>query len=254
MEKFAPCKILITRPYDTACRLASKIYQLNMNYEPIIFPAVSIEKITGSGKVARIKKYLSALSGYQHMIFISTTAVEKFRGYQQSIPPHLSLYCVGKDTAQALEQYQLGNPVFPLHHYNSESLLQLQALSSNNIKNTRFLLCQGEGGNSLIKKTLVRRGAKVNTLVLYRRALPQLKIYPDLRDVSLIICTNQQSITNLIYLLGNTVKEKQWVVSSEKLAAFLTALGTKYKPLLAKHAADEAILAFLKEYKERINL
>jgi uroporphyrinogen-III synthase len=230
-------RILITRPQASAVSLAEKIkVQLN-NIEPIIFPAIEIMAVT-ENPFADIN-----LNQINSIIFISPAAVENTAVFISTLPEHIKLFSIGQDSAEKIQALYLKKAIFPKDQFNSERLLNLKAFQD--ITNQNIIICKGAGGNNLILDTLTARGANVIEVIVYTRCLPKPEIFPDLSKIDLIISTSGESLHNLILLLGEAVKEKQLLVSSEKLKILAKTLGFKYPPLLAKNAGDEAIISKL---------
>ena len=235
--------ILITRPLSSAISLRDKIAkQINHHkINSIIFPVINIIE-TESKILSQID-----LSQIDIMIFISPAAVEHSARYIKNIKKHIKLFSIGKDTAEKIERLGLGwnKVIYPLEKFNSEALLDLKELKDINIKNKNIMIFKGKGGNSNLRETLSARGANIIETVVYRRCLPKPDTLPDLNQIDLILCTSSESMNNLISLLGEAVKEKQLLVSSERLVLLAKTLGFKHTPLLAQNAGDEALIAAL---------
>jgi len=227
--------ILITRPYSSGIKLRDKISEQIKNINSIIFPAIDI-----------IEKNLPHidLSQTDIMIFISPAAVEYSARHIKNIKKSISLFSIGKDTAEKIEKLKLGfdKIIYPTEKFNSEGLLNLKELKEINIKNKNIVIFKGQGGNPTLSEALKARGANVIEAVVYERRLPKPDSLPDLKNIDLILCTSSESMNNLIKLLGETVKEKQLLVSSERLVSQAKMLGFKYPPLLAQNAGDEALI------------
>lgn len=237
--------ILITRPLSSAITLRDKIAKQIKNINTIIFPAIDIIE-TKSEILSQID-----LSQIDMMIFISPAAVEYSAPYISTISHtnpiknHMKLFSIGKDTAEKIEKLGLdwNKAIYPSEKFNSESLLDLKELKE--IKNKNIMIFKGAGGNPTLSETLKARGANVIEAIVYKRCLPKSDILPDLDHIDLILCTSSESMNNLISLLGNAVKEKRLLVSSERLVLLAKTLGFKYTPLLAQNAGDEALVAAL---------
>lgn len=241
--------ILITRPLSSAITLRDKIAKQSKNINTIIFPAIDIIE-TNSAILSQID-----LSQIDMMIFISPAAVEYSAPYistisnananTNSIKNHIKLFSIGKDTAEKIQKLGLdwSKAIYPSEKFNSESLLDLKELKE--IKNKNIIIFKGAGGNPTLSDTLKARGANVIEAIVYKRCLPKSDILPDLDHIDLILCTSSESMNNLISLLGNAVKEKRLLVSSERLVLLAKTLGFKFTPLLAQNAGDEALVAAL---------
>jgi uroporphyrinogen-III synthase len=235
--------ILITRPLSSSQLLAEKIRSHGFN--PIVFPVIEIVEISDV--------ILPDLSRIDIIIFISPTAVDEF-AKRNWIPvftgmtkrvEKITIFAVGKDTAQKIQQKNLGNAIYPLEKFGAEGVVELPELKE--VKNKNILICKGINGNPLIKDTLKKRGGKVKEISLYETRIPTGRApLPDLELIDLIICTSGESLRNLITLFGDRIKEKHLLVSSEKLKLLAEQLQFKCTPSVAKNAGVDALLEALK--------
>src|SRR5690606_34287481 len=113
------------------------------------------------------------LVNYQHIIFISTNAVEHglrlFRRPGDPWPAAPVVYAIGRATAQALRAAGIA-ALEAEGRMDSEALLALPALQS--VAGQRVLIVRGEGGRSRLASTLAARGAHVDIAESYRRLCP----------------------------------------------------------------------------------
>jgi len=228
-------KILVTRPKAQAQMLAQKIAELG--FTPVIFPAIEIKPL----------EKLPDLSNIEYLVFTSPAAADRFLAENPSINSSVVLFATGKDTALKLSQAGF-NPVFyPAEAASAVSLLALKELQA--VAGQKILICKGKGGNPLIAETLKERGAMVREANLYERYCPRVEQLPSLEEIDWIICTSAEALKNLIALFGEKIKNKKFVISSERLKEALIAEGIKTTPRLAKQATDEALLAVLSELR-----
>jgi len=230
---------LITRPLSSAINLRDKIAKKIKNINIIIFPAIDIIEIK-SEILSQID-----LSQIDMMIFISPAAVEHSANFIKKIKNkknHIIIFSIGKDTAGKIGESGLAwsKVIYPTEKFNSEALLDLKELKE--ITNKNIMIFKGAGGNASLSEMLKAREANVIEAVVYERRLPKPDILPDLNHIDLILCTSSESMNNLISLLGDAVKEKRLLVSSEKLVLSAKTLGFKQTPLLAQNAGDEALI------------
>lgn len=244
-------QILITRPEPTSETLAVPIRQLG--YVPVMFPAMVIKDAPNVQILSQ-----QSLDSYHKAVFISPVSVDKFAQYLSAFrltcPQKLIFLAIGEDTACWIKKKICLTPanaiLWPKHPpFNAEQLLALTALQQEQINHQAILLCQGLTGSEVIRQTLEKRGATVTALRLYQRCLPEKKASPNIETIRCIICTSIQALQNLLLLFGSRVKQKKFLVSSEKIRAYMQVAGFAHAPLLAKHAGDKAILAALKKLK-----
>lgn len=248
-------KIIITKPIEQSTHLAALIKK--SGGIPILFPTL---KIIDPPNQQLLINAINQLSNFNIIIFISPTAVQKTMPLLQSINPHplehLHIMTVGSGTAKALKQFKINNIHHPQHHFGSEALLALPLLQ--NIKNKCIALFKGEGGRELITETLMNRGAIVTEVVTYQRIIPDGTPTQQLTEwqksgIDIIICTSENSLNNLITLIGPEAKawlmRQLLLVSSPRLIQIALSLGFIQPPLLANNASDEAILSALTHWR-----
>lgn len=252
--KNEPRRILITRPLGSAKPLAQQIKKMSLNLHPVIFPAIEIR--ARYDRVSKVnERILNQLKKnfYEIVIFISPTAVEMFAQFLQKNKlssrslnlKQCDCYAVGKETALSVLKHLSLRARYPQKKYDSEHLLTLNTLQK--VSGKTILICRGKGGNPQMNESLVKRQAKVSSLILYERIIPQPAFLPNLENIDLIVCTSQQSLINLVKLFKGSIKNKQFLVSSDKLVSLGKQLGLKHRPTLVKHAGNEAILDALRE-------
>jgi uroporphyrinogen-III synthase len=223
-------RVLNTRPLDQGVLLNQDITAAGGI--PIALPALVIEP-TSDDWVTKIASFSHA----HHAIFISPNAVHHFFSKLQQHPflwpTTITISAIGQSTAKALATWKI-----PVDHVpiiaDSKHLLELDVFQ--NVHHQTILLVKGEGGRMEITETLMSRGAHLISIDVYRRALP--KIHPQClrslwydNSVDVILFTSQQSIHNLLTLLGT--EGRAWlcktpcVVISERLAHAARMLGIK---------------------------
>ena len=179
------------------------------------------------------KNNLPILENIQYAIFTSPNAVEYFFSEISSStwPSRINLLALGQGTAKALMQHGLSTKKVP-KQADSEHLLMLDVLQ--NIKHQEILLIKGENGRTLIKTTLVARGAHINTLEVYRRAQSNLdkkhiKTLWHENAVDIILITSETALAYLFALFGEQARpwlcRKPYLVISERLRESAQAEG-----------------------------
>jgi uroporphyrinogen-III synthase len=176
---------------------------------------------------------LPDLKTVETALFISANAVDCcFRVLEpEQWPASIQVLALGEATAQALMHYGLAVDLIP-DQADSEHLLALSVLQAVNAKT--LLLFKGEGGRTLIAKTLAARGANLHCIETYRRCLP--KIDPKWLDalwrnerVDIILITSQEAMHNLFTLFGKAAHSwlcsRPCLVFSERLAREAALLG-----------------------------
>jgi uroporphyrinogen-III synthase len=228
-------RIMLTRPRGQSDFLAAKLRESGCF--PVIFPTI---EIIDSPDKKKLQQVTHNLAGYDIIIFISPAAFEHMLPWLQALPTKTQLMTIGKDTATLIQRSGFAQALYPKDNFNRDALLALPELQ--NVKNKTILLCQGDGGNPLIAETLRKRGATVYVAIAYQRRLPSPDQLPRLDAIDIIQVSSEESLRNLLQILGPEVLAKKLLLSSGKLCELAKSLGFTMQPLLAKNAGDEAIL------------
>jgi uroporphyrinogen-III synthase len=221
--------ILNTRPIGQNEALTSIIE--SAGGESIAFPVIAIEPTEGWEKQA------FSFERIKYAIFISANAATYFfkaiRTRQSSWPSSINIIAIGPATADALTQEGVRVDFIP-EDANSEGVLKLNVLKS--VKQENILLIKGEGGLSLLEDELTKRGATVESIDVYRRALPSYSqsfiraLWQD-DSVDIILLTSQEAAQNLFTLMGTEAEHwlisKRYIVISQRIADFANKLGIK---------------------------
>ncbi len=242
-------KILITRPKHQAEKLSAAIQK--QGGIAISFPTLEIKVANRNNFL----KYLENIKSYHFIIFLSANAVLTTAKYILKFYPlwHIAtkVIAIGTGTANTLKQEGLPVDHYPEKNFSSEALLKLSVLQ--NLKEKKILLFQGEKGRGYLDKELEKKGAKVTTLVTYKRQCPQPnKMHIPRPSVNVIVCMSNAGLKNLVSLLHPhwhaSLYEKQLLVISPRIAAYAKKLGFVKLPLISDNASDTAILQTLLAY------
>lgn len=223
-------RVLNTRPLEQSHALEQAIDAAGG--VSISLPLLSIEPSTHDWFMN-----LPNLREIHQLIFISTNAVNYFYKTLElknaAWPAGIQTIAIGKATANALAKWAIHTDKIP-NTADSESLLELGLLQ--NIKHKTIVLVKGEGGRMDIENTLIKRGAHVIPLAVYRRALPQTEnqktgsLWQD-DAVDIILFTSQQAMHNIFTLFETNahswLRNKPCLVISERLAHAASLLGIK---------------------------
>lgn len=259
MNMLNQTKIIITKPEEQSNNLFTKIKENNGT--PILFPTI---KIIDTPDQSTLMNFIKNLNSFDIIIFISPTAVHKtlpiLQTYNQKIPEHIHIMAVGSGTATALHEQHIYQVHHPDQNYGSEGLLVMPILQ--NVRDKKIAIIKGIGGRELLTNTLLDRGAHIEEIATYQRSLP---VYENKFFVSewqktgidIIICTSEQSLANLLTLIGPEAKtwllQQLLLVSSTRLLELAAYYGFIQQPLLAKNASDEALLSALMQWRGKHN-
>jgi len=240
-------EILVTRPAHQAESLCQLIEQ--QGGIPVRFPVIEITDIANT---QHLSTQLQHLSEFDIAIFISPNAVKyAFKHLDSNTiwPKHTKIAAVGKSSVKALDSVGLIADIFPSQDFNSEALLELDAM--HQVTGKRIIIFRGEGGRELLSSTLTQRGAIVEYAECYRRQTPasdKTAVRDKLASnkISIITCTSNEGLQNLYDMIGETHRDSllktTLVVISQRAATLAKQLGFKREPIVVSHMSDDAIL------------
>jgi uroporphyrinogen-III synthase len=157
--------ILVTRPARQAAGFAEKIAALGGR--PVIFPAIAILPPADPAPLARVH---ATLTDYDLAFFVSANAVEYGAPDPRRWPAPLLAFAPGPGTAEALAAAGIANVRMPTLQFDSAGLLALPELAD--VRGRRVIVFRGEGGREELADALRARGARVEYVACYRRAVP----------------------------------------------------------------------------------
>ena len=192
--------VVVTRPARQAAAFAEKIAVLGAT--PILFPAIAILPPEDRAALERVH---ARLADYDFAFFVSANAVEYGAPDKGRWPRGLPAFAPGPGTAEALAAAGVDDVRVPSASLDSEGLLALPELAHPAGK--RAVIFRGAGGRELLGDTLAARGAIVEYVSCYRRALPSggargLLDALGRRRRSVLTITSSEGLDNLWAMLG----------------------------------------------------
>jgi len=178
--------LISTRPYEKNIALFKELE--NENILLLNYPLTEIKALED---YAEFDLILSNLNNYQHIIFISTNAVNSFakrlKNLKIKLPNHIIFSSIGPMTREALENEFNINIHCPEKNYDSEHLIKNRIF--NDLQDKKVLIIRGTGGRETLKHMLEEKGAKVDYGECYiRNYLPikQEKLNQELKNCTAI--------------------------------------------------------------------
>ncbi len=164
-----------------------------------------------------------------------------------------AIAAVGAATAAALRSEGLTDVRVPESRYSGAALLELEAFQ--NPQGLRCVIVTGEEGRTELADTLAARGARVETVALYRRRAvahaPDL-VTTQLHACDAIVLTSGEGAMRLIEMTPdgsrNTLFRKTLLVPSTRVAEKVRELGFTVPPLLPEQIADPAMADALADW------
>jgi uroporphyrinogen-III synthase len=239
--------VLVTRPRHQAATLCRLLEAEGAAAH--LFPAIEIVPMEDrrSGRPAA-----RPLASYDLVVFASANAV-RFGAALLEERRDLTLAAVGPATANALNQAGYRVAVQSAEGADSESLLAHPKLTA--AAGTRILIVKGSGGRGLLERELVRRGAQVSCVEVYRREcsrpgaaeIARLTERFAAREIQVITATSLEIGTNLLALATPALRRAfdavHWVVPSARIADGLRERNLEAPLLMARSAMDQDLVS-----------
>ena len=233
---------LVTRPKHQAESLCQLLKAENI--QTILLPTLLIEPSINSKKLFTI---FNGAKHYDIAIVLSANAAMALSPIANTLNS-LKILAIGTGTQKALLNNHIHVDFIP-EIFSSDGLLALPIL--NDIKKKSVIIFCGENSKPTLKKTLQKRGARVEEFIIYRRICPRVSD-DNLKNIkaqspNIIISTSQESLKNLVEIFSPA--HTQWLYSqsllviSTEMAQLSAKLGFKNTPMVATHATDQAIAA-----------
>ncbi len=268
-------KVLVTRPEHQAQALTEQLTAIGA--QAISLPVIRIvaHKLTPD-----MEKLLKNIKQVDYIIFISPNAVTyglsalftnnpllKNQCSKNQYPRNpclkkLKLVTIGQSSAKKIEQILGYSPdISPKEQYNTEALLALNELQSQQINAKNILIFRGVGGRELLATSLQERGARVNYIELYQRLITHYSntYLTDMWSMDnkpdIITLTSNEGLNNLVTLIkniddnidDNSALDLLWqtplIVITETMRQNALALGFKQSIMIADKASDHALVA-----------
>jgi len=244
-QPLANAGIVITRPAGTASALASRVRAVAGKVVQLPGLALRAPSDIGAATTA-----LRRLRDADFAIFTSPAAVRfAFRCLPTlRIPKRVRVFAMGSGTARRLARHGI-EAIVPDERSDSEGLLALPELAR--VRGACIVQIGAPGGRNLIAPALRRRGAKVETIDVYRRVPPRLtrRHFDALErapDPLIMLVSSGEALANLVAQLPEAqlarMRGQIIVVSSARLVA--AARENAFREIVqARSAAPRDLLA-----------
>lgn len=240
-------RLLLTRPEADSRALAEAL--AGYGHYCSLLPMLKIEPLSTLPVVPT-----GWLEGFSAVIVVSKPAAQLCLRVLSPSPQALGprWFAVGSATAAILQAYGL-SVSYPTQGDDSEALWQLPALTTVlAVPGARVLIVRGEGGREWLAEQLVARGAEVQYLELYRRAVPDYSPHHiaerlQAERLNAVVVSSGQGLEHLHRLAGNawpTIAALPLFVPSARVASLAQALGSR-DPINCQGAGSAALVAAL---------
>ncbi|MGK0499647.1 MAG: uroporphyrinogen-III synthase [Oceanicoccus sp.] len=248
-------RVLLTRPAGQADNLLGLMAAAGA--QAVHFPVMTITVLDEQDGATwqQCKQQIMALDEFQHVIFISTNAVnfgmECIHQYWPQLPVDIAWYGIGRATIAALQAEGVTVLSTVAAAMNSEALLQqptLQQLSAEKV-----LIVRGVGGREYLAEQLQQRGAVVRYAQCYQRQ----QVSKSIGELNQLIaehaintlCINSGDSLEYVLALSDPsgldqLKQLTLVAAGDRVAGLAKQQGFRHISV-AENASDQAMLAAL---------
>jgi uroporphyrinogen-III synthase len=245
--ELAGLRLLNTRPVGQAAGLSRLLREAGA--EVLELPLVAIEPLAVEGSE---RQCLLDLDRYDYVFFVSANAarlgLEAIEDYWPQWPHQLPALAVGPATSAPL--LEAGLTVICPEQQDSEGVLALPELAEP--AGLRVLILRGDEGRELVADTLRERGARVDTVSLYRRVLPAAAAcqWQTLRQPlpDWVLLSSPVAWRHWQQVAGGEAITPGLLVVSPRLLVQVQAAGAQ-RCLLAEGATPEAVKACLSRWR-----
>ena len=198
------CGVLITRAQHQAHEIKSAIEAAGGN--TFLFPAIDIV----GRDIDEIGRELAGKPDPDIVVFVSGNAVAY--GLAAVKGKNAKIAVVGPATRAAIEAMGVQVDIFPQDGFDSEHLLQHDALQA--VAGKSVVIVRGQSGRELLADTLKERGADVHYLSVYDR-IPHEPTLADLEDLEFAL--NQGRIGFVIVMSVETLEALVQIIPAQTL-------------------------------------
>ena len=225
--------VLLTRPEGENESLGALLARHGVDI--LIRPLIELFPIE---VIPATKQLLIKIDQQDAIIFVSKSSVRYalplLEKYWPQLPVAPTWLAVGSGTAGELAAFGI-RADFPAAA-GTEGLLELPALRT--VAGEKVLIVRGVGGRELLASKLIRRGAEVAYLEVYRRSPAPGASWSDLQPGSVAVVTSLEAMVNLRSKLGNAIDQCRVVAASSRIA---TASNGFAQTIVAAGASDQAL-------------
>ncbi|HUY83793.1 MAG TPA: uroporphyrinogen-III synthase [Steroidobacteraceae bacterium] len=249
MRRLEGVGVLVTRPQAQAeplCRLLEQHGAV-----PIRLPAIIIEPTASQRELAA---RLGDIMPSDLVVFTSANAV-RYGAPLLEQRRDLTIAAIGPATRRALNLAGYRVSIVPAQGFDSEHLLAEPGL--RHIPGLRVVLIKGVGGRELLAQEFAARGARVDTIEVYRRRpaapdaglLRRIEAQAAAGDLQIVTATSMEIATALLAIsapgLRAALERLHWVVPGGRIAAAIRSLGLAAPLIEAASPEDQEIVGAL---------
>lgn len=243
--------VVVTRPAGQAAHFATALTEAGAI--PVLYPVLEIRELED---VSALLDVAIRLDSFDLAVFVSPNAIEKALAQilpRRPWPAALRVAALGKSSERELARYGIHDVISPPLRFDSEALLELPELVD--VRGRRVIIFRGDGGRELLGDTLKARGASVEYVTCYRRAVPQADPAPLLSlwekgQLDAVTLTSSEGLRNFYDMVGRLgqawLKKTPAFVPHARIAEQAVTLGLS--KVIPTGPGDDGLMAGLMQY------
>lgn len=252
----ASVRAILTRPRHQCHELIDLLAQRGVDAR-----CLPVIEIKAPRDTAPAIEALGNLTQFDLVIFTSANAVAGALDLNPDLPKRAGLpevATVGPATRRALEGAGISVAITPSGEFSSEALLRHPRLDPANLRGKRVLIVKGAGGRALLADTLKTAGADIDSVDVYQRSRPEVRISEllgePLTNFDLIVLTSGTAIEHLLDIASEAETRRilamPMVVSSGRIASIVRKHGARRPPLVAEGPGDQALVRAVESWRD----
>ena len=243
--------VVVTRPAGQAAHFATALTEAGAI--PVLYPVLEIREMED---VSALLDVAIRLDSFDLAVFVSPNAIEKALAQilpRRAWPAALLVAALGKSSERELARHGIHDVISPPLRFDSEALLELPELVD--VRGRRVIIFRGDGGRELLGETLKVRGASVEYVTCYRRAVPLLDPAPLLSlwekgQLDAVTLTSSEGLRNFYDMVGRLgqawLKKTPAFVPHARIAEQARTLGLA--KVIPTGPGDDGLMAGLMQY------
>ncbi len=242
-------KVLITRPKEEESPLKRILEEAGIHV--LWIPTL---KITPLEKPPFFEELIENLSAFEWVVFTSKNGVkiffERFLPKEKRDPFPTKIAAIGPGTAKALAEYGQKIDLMP-SEYDSKTLAC--EMIKKGIKGKKVLLLRAKEASPLLKEKLLKEGAEVMEVYLYKVEMPDNLpfLLKELDEIDLVVFTSAQAVHNFFKALsGNWPSHLQAAVIGPVTAEALKKYGIEPKILPNEYTLEALALSIINYFSK----
>ncbi len=245
--------IVVTRPRDQSEEFVKRLNALGAT--GIVFPTI---EIAPPESWKECDAAIGKLDSYHAVVFASLNAVDFFfsrikERHLQTLKKRL-VYVVGEKTFSAVAKHGI-MPARPSDVHDGSHLAE--KLLADGVKGKRFLLPKGNLGRETVRAELVKHGALVDEVTVYRTIIPAVSDAEKIKDllsrgkIDVMTFFSPSSVENCMALIPPSSFSSMAVAAIGKTTAEAVGKAGLTVQVIAHPSTSEGMMDALQKYFEK---